>query len=58
MKSQKEMFFGRKMDPCDYDATLAKVLGENSCVVIKAYNGKKKDKEPKDKGPKQEEFVK
>lgn len=53
MKSQKEMFFGRKMDPCDYDATLAKVLGENSCVVINAYNGKKKYK-----GPKQEEFVK
>ena len=50
---QEKFCFGRKMDPCDYEAPLAKGLGENSCVVIKAYNGKKKYK-----GPKQEEFVK
>lgn len=50
---QEKFCFGRKMDPCDYEAPLAQFLRENECVVIKAYNGKKKDK-----GSKQEEFVK
>ena len=53
---QEKFCFGRTVVPCDYEAPLAQFLGEKSCVVIKAYNGKKNDKGSKQEV--QEEFVK
>lgn len=44
--NQNDFAFGRKMDPFDYEAGLAKE-GEN-CVVITAYDNKKKEKEEKE----------
>ena len=44
MKDQKQIFFGRTMEPCDYETKLANALEEKDCVVIKAYDGKRKNK--------------
>lgn len=41
--NQNDFAFARKMEPFDYNAELAKE-GEN-CVVITAYDNKKKEKE-------------
>ena len=46
---QEKFCFGRTMEPCDYEAPLAQVLGENECVVVKAYNGRNKEKKKNSK---------
>ena len=38
MKKQKNIFT-KKMEPCDYKADLALVLGENDVVVVTAKDG-------------------
>ena len=49
MKNQKEMFFARKMDPCDYEATLAQALDEKDVVIVTVRDGKPKtNKKEKD----------
>lgn len=48
MQSQDEVIFGRKMDPCDYKATLATKDREN-CVVITAYDGGKETNKENEK---------